>query len=77
MATATMTSKGQLTIPKDVRKALNLSTGDRVSFRVLDGGVVEMKTEKDDPMAMFGVLKPAVRGVTIEAMQKAIEEAGG
>jgi len=32
MATATLTSKGQITVPKEVRDQLHLSTGDRVAF---------------------------------------------
>ncbi len=34
MITATITSKGQITIPKDVRKSLHLHAGDRVAFVV-------------------------------------------
>jgi antitoxin PrlF len=34
---ARITSKGQITIPKPVREALNLSEGDRVVFRVIEG----------------------------------------
>ena len=34
---ARMTSKGQITIPKAVREALNLGEGDRVVFRVIEG----------------------------------------
>jgi antitoxin PrlF len=36
-ATATVTSKGQLTIPKTVRDALGIGKGDRLVFRVEDG----------------------------------------
>lgn len=39
---AKLTSKGQITIPKDVRKALNLSPGARVSFIVEENGTVRM-----------------------------------
>jgi AbrB family looped-hinge helix DNA binding protein len=38
MSTATLTSKGQLTVPKAVREALGLTTGDRVQFVAQDGG---------------------------------------
>lgn len=37
---AKLTSKGQITVPKDVREALNLSPGDRVSFIVENGTVL-------------------------------------
>lgn len=42
---ATMTSKGQVTLPKSVREALGLKQGDRVLFRVLDGRAVLAKVE--------------------------------
>jgi len=34
MVTATLTSKGQITIPKSVRRSLHLHTGDRIAFIV-------------------------------------------
>jgi AbrB family looped-hinge helix DNA binding protein len=43
-ALATVTSKGQLTIPKSVREALGIDKGDRVVFRVEDGCVLLAKT---------------------------------
>jgi antitoxin PrlF len=35
---ARVTSKGQVTIPKPVREALNLGEGDKVVLRVIEGG---------------------------------------
>lgn len=37
---ATVTSKGQITIPIEVRKALGLAAGSRVVFRMVDGSTV-------------------------------------
>ena len=58
MATATLTSKGQITIPVQVRTALGLETGDRVEFVEMEDGKFSMiaasKTVKDpgsDPQA--------------------------
>ena len=74
MATATVTSKGQITIPKEVRDALGLETGHRVSFLLREDGVVEMHPDNVDLLSLCGVLKPAIKGVTLAGMAKAIRE---
>lgn len=40
MLTSKISSKGQTTIPHDVREALNLSSGDRLSYEIKDGKVI-------------------------------------
>jgi len=72
MAAATLTSKGQVTIPKEVRDALGLETGHRISFRLREDGIVEMEADSVDLMSLFGSIKPKVRGVTVQAMNDAI-----
>ncbi len=42
MSTATLTSKGQITIPADVRRALNVEAGDRVEFVQVEPGRFEV-----------------------------------
>ena len=74
MSTATVTSKGQITIPKEVRKTLGLETGHRVSFQIREDNVVEMRPETVDLMSLFGIFKPQVKGVTLEDMNEAIRE---
>jgi antitoxin PrlF len=75
MPTATVTSKGQITIPKGVRETVGLQAGHRVSFEVREDGVVEMHPETVDLMSLCGIIKPAVRGVTLDAMDDAIRRA--
>jgi len=75
MSTATMTSKGQITIPKEVRETLGLQAGHRMSFEVREDGVVEMHPETVDLMSLCGIIKPAVRGVTLADMDEAIRSA--
>lgn len=75
MATATLTSKGQVTIPKEVREALGLEAGDRLCFEVRDDGIVEVRAETLDLMTLFGAIKPRKRGVTLEQMKRDIAEA--
>ncbi len=74
MPTATVTSKGQITIPKEVRDALGLDTGHRVSFVLRETGVVEMHAENVDLMSLCGIFKPAVKGVTVEDMKEAVHK---
>jgi AbrB family looped-hinge helix DNA binding protein len=75
MPTATMTSKGQITIPKEVRDSLGLEAGHRVSFQIREDGVVELHPQNVDIMSLCGILKPRVKGVTIEDMNAAIRQA--
>lgn len=75
MPTATVTSKGQITIPKPARDAVGLGSGDRVCFTVRADGVIELVPETVDLMSLFGILKPSVKGVGIEAMNEAIGDA--
>ena len=46
--TSTITAKGQTTIPKTVRRALGVGSGDRIAFRVEDGGVMVRRVDADD-----------------------------
>jgi len=73
MPIATMTSKGQVTVPQAIRRRLGIGPGDRLSFTVRDDGVIEVQPETGDLMALAGSLKPRVKGVTLADMQQAIE----
>ncbi len=45
MSFATITSKGQTTIPKSVRDAAGLRAGDRIHFAVLDDGTIIVRVK--------------------------------
>jgi antitoxin PrlF len=77
MPAATLTSKGQITVPKDVREALGVRPGDRLAFRIQDDGTVTVEAETVDLRSLRGIVKPTVRGVTVEAMADAIRRGGG
>lgn len=47
MSTSTVTSKGQITLPRDVRQALGLGVGDKVDFVAVDGGFKLVVLRKD------------------------------
>lgn len=59
MSEASLTSKGQITIPADIRKALGLTTGARVVFTVLEDGTTLMRNKTRSIMELQGLLKPA------------------
>jgi antitoxin PrlF len=57
MSEATLTSKGQITIPADVRKAMGLAAGERVVFTVLDDGTTIMRAKTRSILELKGLLK--------------------
>lgn len=75
MSTATITSKGQITIPKPVRDALHLRAGDRVSFLVREDGVVEVRPATVDLASLVGMLRRPGPPVSVAAMDEAIGRA--
>ena len=73
MPVATVTSKGQITIPKKVRQALHLGAGDRVEFVIENGGKVLLQPGKGDVAALKGFLhRRGRRAVSLVEMDQAI-----
>jgi AbrB family looped-hinge helix DNA binding protein len=56
MSFATVTSKGQTTIPKAIRDGLGLKAGDKVRFTLLSDGTVIMRAKKRSIRDLFGAL---------------------
>lgn len=72
MATAAVTSKGQITIPIEVRKKLGLKPGDRVLFEESESGEIVLKPKTGSIMDLRGVFKWRGRPVSIEEMNETI-----
>ena len=66
---ATVTSKGQVTLPKSVREALGLKAGDRVLFRVHRGRAVLAKVENFLDLADSVSVPPDRRGASWPAIK--------
>ena len=75
MASATITSKGQITIPKSVRTKLKLEAGHRVEFIETDGGFL-VKPATRDIRSLKGILPKPRRAVSIEGMNRSISRMG-
>ncbi len=75
MATATLTSKGQVTIPKNIRDALHLETGDTIEFVVQGKGKAVLRPVSKKAGEVFGKLYKAERqAISPEQMNEAIRE---
>jgi antitoxin PrlF len=77
MATATLTSKGQITVPKEIRDQLHLSTGDRVRFLTDSEGKVVMMPATISIAELRGCLPAPKRAVTLAEMDEAIAAGSG
>ena len=76
MATATITSKGQITIPKEVRDALGVAAGDRVEFVAEEKGVYKVVAATRDVSHLKGLVPRPAKPVSVAAMNRAVARAG-
>ncbi|MGE0484395.1 MAG: AbrB/MazE/SpoVT family DNA-binding domain-containing protein [Gammaproteobacteria bacterium] len=75
MTTSTVTSKGQITLPREVRRALGLDAGDKVDFVAIEGGY-KLVPVRADVHALRGRFAGRAAGpVSIEDMNNAISAA--
>jgi len=75
LATATLTSKGQITLPKSVRAKLGVEVGHRIEFIETEGGFL-VKPATRDIRTLKGILPKPRRPVTLEAMKRSLARMG-
>jgi AbrB family looped-hinge helix DNA binding protein len=76
MITGTISSKGQITIPKKIREFLNVGTSEKIVFIPLEEGKVLITNKRKPVAALFGMLRhrrPA-RPVSLREMDSAIRK---
>jgi len=72
MPTATMTSKGQITIPVKVRKALGLKPGVRIDFYEIEDGEYAFRPKTGSIMDMKGCIPKLDHVLSIEEMNQTV-----
>jgi antitoxin PrlF len=75
MAAATLTSKGQVTLPKSVRERLGIEAGDRIEFIESEQGFLIIPATRDI-RALKGIVPKPSAPVSIEDMNRAISKMG-
>lgn len=76
MATAVLTSKGQVTIPLLVRKKLGLGAGDRIEFVDLGEGKMGIVAATVEVASLKGIVVKRGAAVSVAAMNRAIARRG-
>lgn len=73
---ATITSKGQVTIPKPVRDFLNVGKSDKIEFSITESGKVYIEVPQSSIVQYAGMLAPygSDRALTPEEMDRVIQE---
>ena len=73
---ATITSKGQITLPKSFRDKYNLKTGEKLVFIDQADGTTQIIVRRQNIQSIIGILKPrANRSISIEEMSDAAQKA--
>jgi len=68
---ATLTSKGQTTIPKEIREQLGLKSGDRMTFTLMPDSTVVMRFKNKNLKDLAGILyKKGRKPVPIELLSR-------
>jgi len=70
---ATLTSKGQITLPKEIRERLGLDAGAMLDFQILENNTIIARPVKPDARRIRGLLKsPHITALTVEQMDEAV-----
>ena len=75
MPSATVTSKGQITMPKEIREYLKLETGTKVDFVIDESGIVKVIPLNIPVRSLSGILhRQDIKAATLEEMEESIAE---
>ena len=75
MSTATLTSKGQITLPSELRRCLKLNSGDRIEFFHQADGTVALRPLTGSVRDLKGIVPKPGKPVSIAQMKRAVASA--
>ena len=68
---ATLTSKGQMTIPKAIRESLGMKAGDRMTFTLMPDGIVVLRVKNKRVSDLGGILhKKGRKALPVELLSR-------
>ena len=73
MKTYTITPKGQVTIPAEIREKMKLKPGDKITYENTAAGIL-IRPSKKDMMADFGFMKDREKPADLEAIRKSVRK---
>lgn len=76
MTAAKITSKGQVTIPKEIRDQQSLEPGDRVQFLIDDSGRVYLIPANEHVSILKGLVPKPAKPITVDQMNATIRRKG-
>jgi AbrB family looped-hinge helix DNA binding protein len=74
VAASRITSKGQVTIPEEIRRRADLQAGERIEWEVTDRGTIELRKAGGTLAALTRILPRPKRALTVEEMDRAVGE---
>ena len=75
---ATVTDKGQVTVPKEIRDRTGIAPGSRLDFELQDDGTLRVRVLARGADNLFGLVhRPGIEPRSIEAMDQGIVDAVG
>jgi antitoxin PrlF len=74
VAVSRITSKGQVTIPEEIRREYQLQAGEQIEWKVTNRGTIELRKTGGSLDDLTKILPPPKRALTIEEMDRAVGE---
>lgn len=70
---ATVTDKGQVTVPKNIRDQLHIATGSKLDFEVEEDGSLRVRVLARGSENLFGLMhRPGMNSLSVESMDEGI-----